>query len=93
MKKLSLILLSMTLLTTQVNAQRQQSSLRNKIQQRKSVSYDEFVKNVNERYQAFRDSVNSRYAAMMERVWKGQPIKEAKKPPIEKELEPVFLKV
>lgn len=90
MKKLTLILISLTLLMSQGFAQKQHTSLRDKIQQRKSVSYDEFVKNVNERYQAFRDSVNSRYAAMMERVWKSQPIMEAKKPPIEKELEPVY---
>ena len=90
MKKLTLILISLTLLMSQGYAQKQHTSLRDKVNQRKSVSYDEFVQNVNERYQAFRDSVNSRYAAMMERVWKSQPIMEAKKPPIEKELEPVY---
>ena len=71
-------------------AQKQHTSLRDKIQQSKSTSYPEFVKNVNEKYQAFRDSVNAHYAAMMERVWKSYPIKEAKKPPVEKELEPVY---
>lgn len=86
MKKLTLILLALTLWMSQGFAQ----SLKDKIQQAKSNSYPEFVKKVNDRYQAFRDSVNSRYAAMMERAWKGQPIKEAQKPPIEKELEPVF---
>ena len=90
MKGPTLILLSLTFLMPQGFAQKQHTSLRDKIQQRKSVSYDEFAQNVNDRFQAFRDSVNSRYATMMERVWKSQPIKEAKKPPIEKELEPVF---
>jgi hypothetical protein len=90
MRILTLILLSISLFTVQGYAQRQHTSLRDKIQQKESISYDEFVKNVNERCQAFRDSVNSRYAAMMERVWESQPIKEAQKPPIEKELEPIF---
>ena len=90
MKKLMLILISLTFLMSQGFAQKQHTSLRDKIQQSKSTSYPEFVKNVNEKYQAFRDSVNAHYAAMMERVWKSYPIKEAKKPPVEKELEPVY---
>ena len=91
MKKFALILLSLTLFVGQTGAQRQGGSLKDKVQQqkKKGIDYDTFVKDVNVRYQAFRDSVNSRYAAMMERVWKGQPIKEAVKAPILKELQPI----
>lgn len=94
MKKLSFTLLTIMLfiggtIAQGQNPQRQRGSLRQQINNQQKVSYDDFVKDANNKYEAFRDSVNKSYAAFMEKAWKDYPIEEAVDRPKEDDIKPI----
>ena len=73
MKKLSLTLLVLFIGVTYAQAQRpqkQRTSLKQQIQNKQKLNYDDFVQEANKKYEEFRDSVNRKYAAFMEKAWK-----------------------
>lgn len=99
MKKLSFTLLIMMLLIGLVEAQaqrpqrqqtqHQRGSLRQQVNSRQKLNYDDFVKETNRKYEAFRDSVNKKYAAFMEKAWKDFDIEKAVDHPKEDDIKPI----
>ena len=94
MKKLSLTFLCTILLIGVAHAQsqrpqRQKGSLRQQVQNKQKMNYDDFVNDANRKYEAFRDSVNKSYAAFMEKAWKDYPIEDAVDRPKEDDIKPI----
>lgn len=94
MKKLSLTFLCTILLIGVAHAQsqrpqRQKGSLRQQVQNKQRMNYDDFVNDANRKYEAFRDSVNKSYAAFMEKAWKDYPIEDAVDRPKEDDIKPI----
>ena len=94
MKKLSLTLLSLVLFIGIAYAQgqrpqRQRGSLKQQIQNKQKMNYDDFVEDANKKYEEFRDSVNKKYADFMEKAWKDYPIEDAVDRPKEDDLKPI----
>ena len=94
MKKLSLTLLCLVLFIGIAYAQsqrpqRQRGSLRQQVQNKQKMNYDDFVKDANKKYEEFRDSVNKKYADFMEKAWKDYPIEEAVDRPKEDDIKPI----
>ena len=94
MKKLSLTLLSLTLFIGMAYAQgqrpqRQRGSLKQQVQNKQKMNYDDFVNDANKKYEEFRDSVNKKYADFMEKAWKDYPIEDAVDRPKEDDLKPI----
>ena len=94
MKKLSLTLLSLVLFIGMAYAQgqrpqRQRGSLKQQIQNKQKMNYDDFVEDANKKYEEFRDSVNKKYADFMEKAWKDYPIEDAVDRPKEDDIKPI----
>ncbi|MBR1410314.1 MAG: hypothetical protein IJ580_04370 [Prevotella sp.] len=94
MKKLSLTLLSLVLFIGIAYAQgqrpqRQRGSLKQQIQNKQKMNYDDFVNDANKKYEEFRDSVNKKYADFMEKAWKDYPIEDAVDRPKEDDIKPI----
>ena len=94
MKKLSLTLLSLVLFIGMAYAQgqrpqRQRGSLKQQVQNKQKMNYDDFVNDANKKYEEFRDSVNKKYADFMEKAWKDYPIEDAVDRPKEDDLKPI----
>ena len=94
MKKLSLTLLSLILFIGMAYAQgqrpqRQRGSLKQQVQNKQKMNYDDFVNDANKKYEEFRDSVNKKYADFMEKAWKDYPIEDAVDRPKEDDLKPI----
>ena len=94
MKKLSLTFLCTILLIGVAHAQSQRpqrpkGSLRQQVQNKQKMNYDDFVNDANRKYEAFRDSVNKSYAAFMEKAWKDYPIEDAVDRPKEDDIKPI----
>lgn len=94
MKKLSLTLLIMMLFIGMTYAQgqrpqRQRGSLKQQIQSKQKMNYDDFVNDANKKYEEFRDSVNKKYADFMEKAWKDYPIEDAVDRPKEDDIKPI----
>ena len=94
MKKLSLTLLSLVLFIGMAYAQgqrpqRQRGSLKQQVQNKQKMNYDDFVNDANKKYEEFRDSVNKKYADFMEKAWKEYPIEDAVDRPKEDDLKPI----
>ena len=92
MKKLSLTLLVLFIGVTYAQAQRpqkQRTSLKQQIQNKQKLNYDDFVQEANKKYEEFRDSVNRKYAAFMEKAWKDYPIEDAVDRPKEDDVKPI----
>ncbi|SHK33567.1 hypothetical protein SAMN05216463_10224 [Xylanibacter ruminicola] len=94
MKKLSLTLLCLVLFIGISYAQgqrpqRQRGSLKQQVQNKQKMNYDEFVKDANKKYEEFRDSVNKKYAEFMEKAWKDYPIEDAVDRPKEDQIKPI----
>ena len=94
MKKLSLTLLSLVLFIGMAYAQgqrpqRQRGSLKQQVQNKQKMNYDDFVKDANKKYEEFRDSVNKKYADFMEKAWKDYPIEDAVDRPKEDDIKPI----
>ena len=94
MKKLSLTLLSLVLFIGIAYAQgqrpqRQRGSLKQQIQNKQKMNYDDFVEDANKKYEEFRDSVNKKYADFMEKAWKDYPIEDAVDRPKEDDIKPI----
>ena len=92
MKKLSLTLLVLLMGVTYAQAQRpqkQRTSLKQQIQNKQKLNYDDFVQEANKKYEEFRDSVNRKYAAFMEKAWKDYPIEDAVDRPKEDDVKPI----
>ena len=94
MKKLSLTLLSLILFIGMAYAQgqrpqRQRGSLKQQIQNKQKMNYDDFVNDANKKYEEFRDSVNKKYADFMEKAWKDYPIEDAVDRPKEDDVKPI----
>ena len=94
MKKLSLTLLIMMLFVGMTYAQgqrpqRQRGSLKQQVQSKQKMNYDDFVNDANKKYEEFRDSVNKKYADFMEKAWKDYPIEDAVDRPKEDDIKPI----
>ena len=94
MKKLSLTLLIMMLFIGMAYAQgqrpqRQRGSLKQQVQSKQKMNYDDFVNDANKKYEEFRDSVNKKYADFMEKAWKDYPIEDAVDRPKEDDIKPI----
>jgi hypothetical protein len=94
MKKLSLTLLIITLFIGMTYAQgqkpqRQRGSLKQQVQNKQKMNYDDFVNDANKKYEEFRDSVNKKYADFMEKAWKDYPIEDAVDRPKEDDIKPI----
>lgn len=94
MKKLSLTLLIMIMFIGMTYAQgqrpqRQRGSLKQQIQSKQKMNYDDFVNDANKKYEEFRDSVNKKYADFMEKAWKDYPIEDAVDRPKEDDIKPI----
>ena len=94
MKKLSLTLLIMMLFIGMTYAQgqrpqRQRGSLKQQVQSKQKMNYDDFVNDANKKYEEFRDSVNKKYADFMEKAWKDYPIEDAVDRPKEDDIKPI----
>ena len=94
MKKLSLTLLIMIMFIGMTYAQgqrpqRQRGSLKQQIQSKQKMNYDDFVNDANKKYEEFRDSVNKKYADFMEKAWKDYPIEDAVDRPKEDDVKPI----
>lgn len=94
MKKLSLTLLIMIMFIDMTYAQgqrpqRQRGSLKQQIQSKQKMNYDDFVNDANKKYEEFRDSVNKKYADFMEKAWKDYPIEDAVDRPKEDDIKPI----
>ena len=94
MRKLSLTLLIMMLLIGIAYAQgqrpqRQRGSLKQQVQNKQKMNYDDFVNDANKKYEEFRDSVNKKYADFMEKAWKDYPIEDAVDRPKEDDVKPI----
>ena len=94
MKKLSLTLLIMIMFIGMTYAQgqrpqRQRGSLKQQVQSKQKMNYDDFVNDANKKYEEFRDSVNKKYADFMEKAWKDYPIEDAVDRPKEDDIKPI----
>ncbi len=94
MRKLSLTLLIMMLFIGIAYAQgqrpqRQRGSLKQQVQNKQKMNYDDFVNDANKKYEEFRDSVNKKYADFMEKAWKDYPIEDAVDRPKEDDVKPI----
>ncbi len=94
MKKLSLTLLIMIMFIGMTYAQgqrpqRQRGSLKQQVQSKQKMNYDDFVNDANKKYEEFRDSVNKKYADFMEKAWKDYPIEDAVDRPKEDDVKPI----
>ena len=94
MKKLSLTLLIMIMFIGMTYAQgqrpqRQRGSLKQQVQNKQKMNYDDFVNDANKKYEEFRDSVNKKYADFMEKAWKDYPIEDAVDRPKEDDIKPI----
>ena len=94
MKKLSLTLLIMIMFIGMTYAQgqrpqRQRGSLKQQVQSKQKMNYDDFVNDANKKYEEFRDSVNKKYADFMEKAWKDYPIEDAVDRPKEDDIKPL----
>lgn len=94
MKKLSLTLLIMMMFIGMTYAQgqrpqRQRGSLKQQVQSKQKMNYDDFVNDANKKYEEFRDSVNKKYADFMEKAWKDYPIEDAVDRPKEDDIKPI----
>ena len=94
MRKLSLTLLIMMLFIGAAYAQgqkpqRQRGSLKQQVQNKQKMNYDDFVNDANKKYEEFRDSVNKKYADFMEKAWKDYPIEDAVDRPKEDDVKPI----
>lgn len=94
MKKLSLTLLIMIMFIGMTYAQgqrpqRQRGSLKQQVQSKQKMNYDDFVNDANKKYEEFRDSVNKKYADFMEKAWKDYPIEDAVDRPKENDIKPI----
>ena len=94
MKKLSLTLLIMIMFIGMTYAQgqrpqRQRGSLKQQVQNKQKMNYDDFVNDANKKYEEFRDSVNKKYADFMEKAWKDYPIEDAVDRPKEDDVKPI----
>ena len=94
MRKLSLTLLIMMLFIGIAYAQgqrpqRQRGSLKQQVQNKQKMNYDDFVNDANKKYEEFRDSVNKKYADFMEKAWKDYPIEDAVDRPKEDDIKPI----
>ena len=94
MKKLSLTLLIMIMFIGMTYAQgqrpqRQRGSLKQQIQSKQKMNYDDFVNDANKKYEEFRDSVNKKFADFMEKAWKDYPIEDAVDRPKEDDIKPI----
>lgn len=94
MKKLSLTLLTMIMFIGMTYAQgqrpqRQRGSLKQQVQSKQKMNYDDFVNDANKKYEEFRDSVNKKYADFMEKAWKDYPIEDAVDRPKEDDIKPI----
>ena len=94
MRKLSLTLLIMIMFIGMTYAQgqrpqRQRGSLKQQIQSKQKMNYDDFVNDANKKYEEFRDSVNKKYADFMEKAWKDYPIEDAVDRPKEDDIKPI----
>jgi hypothetical protein len=69
--------------------QRQRGSLKQQIQSKQKMNYDDFVNDANKKYEEFRDSVNKKYADFMEKAWKDYPIEDAVDRPKEDDIKPI----
>ncbi|MBE6265406.1 MAG: hypothetical protein E7102_02870 [Prevotella ruminicola] len=94
MRKLSLTLLIMIMFIGMTYAQgqrpqRQRGSLKQQVQSKQKMNYDDFVNDANKKYEEFRDSVNKKYADFMEKAWKDYPIEDAVDRPKEDDIKPI----
>ena len=94
MRKLSLTLLIMMLFIGIAYAQgqrpqRQRGSLKQQVQNKQKMNYDDFVNDANKKYEEFLDSVNKKYADFMEKAWKDYPIEDAVDRPKEDDIKPI----
>jgi hypothetical protein len=69
--------------------QRQRGSLKQQVQSKQKMNYDDFVNDANKKYEEFRDSVNKKYADFMEKAWKDYPIEDAVDRPKEDDIKPI----
>jgi hypothetical protein len=69
--------------------QRQRGSLKQQVQNKQKMNYDDFVNDANKKYEEFRDSVNKKYADFMEKAWKDYPIEDAVDRPKEDDVKPI----